>query len=85
MNASRVEQIEKDSGSAKHCNNLLDVMDTQNIAPPSQKELTMSSAAPGSVLDKPCTGLFQLFCFVLLFHPIFVGSASMYVTYKSSH
>jgi hypothetical protein len=63
MNASRVEQIEKDSGSAKHCNNLLDVMDTQNIAPPSQKELTMSSAAPGSVLDKPCTGLFQLFCF----------------------
>ena len=47
-NASRVEQFEKNSGTTKHCNNLLDVMDTQNVAPPRQKELTVSSTAPGS-------------------------------------
>lgn len=82
--ASRVEQFEKNSGTTKHCNNLLDVMDTQNIAPPRQKELTVSSTPPGSVLDKPCTCLSRLFCFVFN-HPIFFGSTSMYITYKSSH
>ena len=78
-NASRVEQFEKNSGTTKHCNNLLDVMDTQNVAPPRQKELTVSNTAPGSVLDKPCTCLSQLFCFSSY---IFVRLTSMHITYK---
>ncbi|KAG2593731.1 hypothetical protein PVAP13_5NG012593 [Panicum virgatum] len=41
-NASRTEQSEKKSGSPKHNKNLLDAMGTQNIAPPKQKDLTMS-------------------------------------------
>ncbi|RCV28682.1 hypothetical protein SETIT_5G422300v2 [Setaria italica] len=48
-NASRTEQ----SDSPKHHSNLLDAMDTQNIAPPRQKELTVSSTVPGSVIDEP--------------------------------
>ncbi|KAJ1286734.1 hypothetical protein BS78_03G374900 [Paspalum vaginatum] len=52
-NASRVEQFEKKSDSTKHHNSLLDAMDTQNIAAPSQKESSVSSSAPGSVLDEP--------------------------------
>ncbi|ONM35312.1 dicer-like 104 [Zea mays] len=53
-NASRVEQLEKNSGTVKHCNNVLDVMDTQNVAPPRQKEVAvLSTTTPGSVLDKP--------------------------------
>lgn len=71
-NTSRIEQFEKNSGAAKHCNNLLDAVDTQNVAPPRQKELTLSSAAPGSVLDKPCM-CFSLSCFVLFFIQYFLG------------
>ncbi|CAL4972547.1 unnamed protein product [Urochloa decumbens] len=52
-NAIRMEQSEKKSGSPKHHSNLLHAMDTQNIAPPRQKELTMSSTTASSVLDKP--------------------------------
>lgn len=79
-----MEQLEKNSGTVKHCNNVLDVMDTQNVAPPRQKEVAvLSTTTPGSVLDKPCTCLSQLFCFV--FHPIFVGSTSMRIMYKTSH
>lgn len=78
-NASRVEQFEKNSGTTKHCNNLLDVMDTQNVAPPRQKELTVSSTAPGSV--QPCTCLSQLFCFV--FHPIYLSDQRLlHIKYK---
>ena len=53
-NASRTEQSEKKSGSPKHNKNLLDAMGTQNIAPPRQKDLTMSSSGPCSVFDKAC-------------------------------
>jgi hypothetical protein len=83
-NASRVEQFEKNSGTTKHCNNLLDVMDTQNVAPPRQKELTVSSTAPGSV--QPCTCLSQLFCFVLfcfVFHSIYLSDRRLlHIKYK---
>ncbi|CAO2167444.1 unnamed protein product [Urochloa humidicola] len=51
--AIRSERSEKKSGSPKHYSNLLDAMDTENIAPPRQKELTMSCTTPSSVLDKP--------------------------------
>ncbi|PVH37629.1 hypothetical protein PAHAL_5G048900 [Panicum hallii] len=52
-NASRTEQSEKKSGSPKHRKNLLGAMGTQNIAPPRQKDLTMSSTTPCSVFDEP--------------------------------
>ena len=84
-NASRVEQFEKNSGTRNHCNNLVDVMDTQNVAPPRQKELPVSSTAPGSVLDKPCACLSQLFCFVLfcfVFQPIYLSDQCLCI---SSH
>ncbi|KAG2602779.1 hypothetical protein PVAP13_5KG708000 [Panicum virgatum] len=51
-NASRTEQSEMKSGSPKHRKNLFDAMGTQNIAPPRQKDLTMSSSGPCSVFDK---------------------------------
>jgi hypothetical protein len=53
-NASRMEQSERKSDSPRHHINLLDAMDTQNIALPRQKELPVSSTVPGSVIDKPC-------------------------------
>ncbi|RLN24659.1 hypothetical protein C2845_PM07G32210 [Panicum miliaceum] len=52
-NASGTEQSEKKSGSPKHGKNLLDAMGTQNIAPPRQKDLTMSCTTPCSVFDEP--------------------------------